>query len=519
MTHETVTTQFLMVSTLKKFSNKVFAKMEDAEYTYYDVHINSNRVANGIQTLGYGPGVRVAVAIPYSMEIVYSTYGIFKAGATAVGINMMVGDEDLLFILQDAQVKMALVDLSVQERIMKMRDRLPDLKTIVTVGGVTGGDIIAWDKFLSKQKTQDPPLTAKPDDDALVVYTGGTTGTPKGVIHSQSSFYYLLVAQSLAYNLLPSDTILLMTPLAHAAGAIMYLGCINGVRFIIEKKADLFRLLNLIRDEKVTVMFLVPTIIYILLDVLKGGDYDLSSLRMLLYGAAPMSEGRLAEAMERFGPILVQLYGQTECPQAVTTLTMEDHIRAMKHTQLLSSCGRPCQLVAVRIVDDSGKDLPPGEAGEILVKAPFVMKGYLNHPEMTASTIVDGWLHTGDMGKLDEEGYLYLVDRKKDMIITGAFNVYSASVENVISRHPKVKQVAVIGVPDEKWGEAVTAVVVSDGEVSENDILDFCRGKLNKYELPKKIVFQTQIPVTAVGKIDKKTLRAPFWEGKSRGVN
>jgi len=176
-------------------------------------------------------------------------------------------------------------------------------------------------------------------------------------------------------------------------------------------------------------------------------------------------------------------------------------------------------MVAVRIVDDNGKDLPSGKAGEILVKAPFVMKGYLNHPEMTAATVIDGWLHTGDMGKLDEEGYVYLVDRKKDMIITGAFNVYSASVENVISRHPRVKQVAVIGVPDEKWGEAVTAVVVADGDIEEKEILDFCRGKLNKYELPKKIVFQAQIPVTAVGKIDKKTLRAPFWEGKSRGVN
>ena len=481
--------------------------------------MNSNRVANGIQGLGYGPGDRVAIAIPNSIEIIYSTYGIFKAGATAVGINMMVGDKDLLFILKDARVKMALVDLSVQERIMKMKDELPDLKTIVTVGGLTNGNTIAWDDFLAGQKTEDPPLTAKPDDDAVIVYTGGTTGNPKGVVHSQSSFYYLLVAQSLAYNLLPSDTILLMTPLAHAAGAIMYLGCINGVRFIIEKKADLLRLLNLIHTEKVTVMFLVPTIIYILLDVLKQGEYDMSSLRMLLYGAAPMAEGRLAEAMERFGPILVQLYGQTECPQAVTTLTMEDHIEAMKHTHLLSSCGRPCQMVAVRIVDDNGKDLPPGEAGEILVKAPFIMKGYLNHPEMTASTVIDGWLHTGDMGKLDEEGYLYLVDRKKDMIITGAFNVYSASVENVISKHPKVKQVAVIGVPDEKWGEAVTAVIVADGDVAEEEILSFCKGKLNKYEQPKKIIFQPQIPVTAVGKIDKKALRAPYWEGRSRRVN
>jgi fatty-acyl-CoA synthase len=519
MTHQTITTQFLMASTLKKFSSKIFAKIEEEEYTYDDVHLNSNRIANGIQSLGFGPGDRIAVAIPNSMEIVYAAFGVFKSGATIVGINMMVGDKDLLFILKDAGIKMALVDPAVEERILKMKGELPLLKTIVTVGGTTRDNITSWDEFVKRQPENDPPLTALPDDDALIVYTGGTTGTPKGVIHSQSSFYYLLVAQSLAYNLLPSDTILLMTPLAHAAGAIMYLGCVNGVRFIIEKKADLFRLLNLIAREKVTVMFLVPTIIYILLDVLKAGNYDMSSLRMLLYGAAPMSEGRLAEAMERFGPILVQLYGQTECPQAVTTLSMDDHIRALKNPRLLSSCGKPCQMAAVRIVDDNGRDLPVEETGEILVKAPFVMKGYLNHPEMTAATVVDGWLHTSDMGKLDEEGYLYIVDRKKDMIITGAFNVYSASVENVISKHPKVKQVAVIGIPDEKWGETVTAVIVPDGEMTEEEVLGYCKGKLNKYEQPKVVIFREQIPVTAVGKIDKKALRAPYWEGKERGVN
>jgi fatty-acyl-CoA synthase len=519
MTHQTITTQFLMANTLKKFSSKTFAKIEEEEYTYEDVIRNSNRIANGIQSFGYGPGDRVAVAIPNSMEIVYASFGVFKSGATIVGINMMVGDKDLLFILKDAGVKMALVDLAVEERILKMKDELGDLKTIVTVGGRTRDNIVAWDEFIQGQTDNDPLLTAHPDDDALVVYTGGTTGNPKGVIHSQASFYYLLVAQSLAYNLLPSDTILLMTPLAHAAGAIMYLGCVNGVRFIIEKKADLFRLLNLIATEKVTVMFLVPTIIYILLDVLKQGNYDMKSLRMLLYGAAPMSEGRLAEAMQRFGPILVQLYGQTECPQAVTTLSMDDHIRALKNARILSSCGKPCQMAAVRVVGDNGNDLPAGQVGEIVVKAPFIMKGYLNHPEMTAAAVVDGWLHTSDMGKFDEEGYLYIVDRKKDMIITGAFNVYSASVENVISKHPRVKQVAVIGVPDEKWGETVIAVVVPDGEMDGDEILNYCKGKLNKYEIPKKIIFRDQIPATAVGKVDKKALRAPFWENRDRGVN
>ena len=519
MTHPTVTTQFLMASTLRKFSGKPFAKIEDVECTYKDVHLNSNRIANGNQALGFGPGDRIAVAIPNSLEIIYTTFGVFKSGATVVGINMLVGDKDLQFILNDASVKMIFVDTSVEERVLRMKDEVPSLKTIVTVGGKTRDNIIAWEELANGYTDENPPQTAGPDDDAVIVYTGGTTGNPKGVIHSQASFYYLLLAQSLGFNLLPSDKIMLMTPLAHAAGAIMYLGCVNGVSFIIEKRPDLFRLLDLIQKEKVTVMFLVPTIIYILLDVLKAGHYDMSSLRMIIYGAAPIAEGRLVEAMETFGPILLQLYGLTECPQAVTALSIDDHIRALKNPKILSSCGKPCQMVDVRITDDNGKILPPGEVGEILIHAPFIMKGYLNHPEMTAEVMRGSWLRSGDMGKMDEDGYVYIVDRKKDMIITGGFNVYCSSVENVISKHPKVKQVAVIGIPDEKWGESVTAIVISDGALSEEEILGFCKGKLNKYEQPKKVIFTDQIPATSIGKIDKKALRAPYWAGKGRSVN
>jgi fatty-acyl-CoA synthase/long-chain acyl-CoA synthetase len=264
---------------------------------------------------------------------------------------------------------------------------------------------------------------------------------------------------------------------------------------------------------------MVPTIIYMLLDILKQKKYDTSSLRLILYGAAPIAESRLTEALEVFGPIFFQKYGQVEIANMITTLTPEDHIRAMQYPKLLQSCGRPDSMTNVRIVDDNDVDVPPGSAGEIIVKAPYLMKGYLNQPELTAKTLKGGWLHTGDMGKFDEEGYLYIVDRKKDMVVTGGMNVFSAEVEECIAKHPSVRQVAVIGIPDEKWGEAVTAVIVPNGEVSSDEIIQFCQGKLSKYAVPKNIFFKDSLPMTLIGKTDKKVLRAPYWKDADRMVH
>lgn len=519
MTHPTITFQFLMANSLKKHSGKVFTELEGVEYTYGDVYLNSNRIANSITAAGLGPGDRVALAMPNSQEIIYGMFGVIKSGATIVSVNMMVSDDNLLYMLRDAEVKMVMVDMDTEKRILNVIDQLPNLNAIVTLGGRTRDTIIGWDEFIGDQDTADPQMVALPEDDAYVVYTGGTTGQPKGVIHSQESCYFMMIAQSISLNFLPSDKLMLMTPLAHSAGAIMYLGCLNGTSFIVEKKPDYQRLLELISMKKVTVMLLVPTIIYLLLDKLKEGNHDISSLRMLLYGSSPISEDRLNEALETFGPIFIQLYGQTECPQVVMTLNMDDHKKAMTNPKLLSSCGRTSQMASVRIVDDNGNDVSMGDVGEIVVRAPFTMKGYLNKPGMTASVMKDGWLHTGDMGICDEEGYVYIVDRKKDMIISGGFNVYSATVENVLTSHPCIKQAAMIGIPDEKWGELVTAVVVPEGDVTEEEILAFCKGKLNSYEQPKKVVFKDQIPITSIGKVDKKTIRAPYWEGSDRAIN
>lgn len=513
-----LTFQKLMVNSLVKFRERVYAKFGDDQYTYLDVHLGSSRVANALKKEGFGPGDRIGIILPNSIEYLYCVFGIIKSGAAMIGINMMAGDNDIAFIANDAKLKLLIIDASMLERIEKLRPQCLKLKKIVVIGARTSKWSISFDEFQGKQSDKTPELNAKSDDDCWIVYTGGTTGRPKGVVHSHQTFFFFTIAQTAGLNWLRDDSMLIMTPLGHAAGAGMFSGVPVGAKFIIEKQFDPFKLLEIIEKERVKKVFMIPTIIYVLLDILKQKKHDMSSLETIYYGASPIAPSRLAEAIERFGPILIQKYGQTECPNMVTTLTIEDHLKALENPKFLLSCGRPDVLIDLKILDDNDKEVKPGEVGEICVQAPFVMKGYLDQPELTKQVIIDGWLHTGDMGKVDEEGYVYIVDRKKDMVISGGMNVYPAEVEKLISQHPKVKQVAVIGIPDEKWGEAVTAIIIPDGELNEQEIKDYCRDKLSKYAQPKYVVFQQSIPVTFIGKIDKKALRAPYWEGKERAI-
>ena len=513
------TSQALAINSLSKHRDRLFTRQDARELKYLDVDRDSNRVANGIRALGLGRNDHISVILPNSLEYAIADFGIYKSGAALVPSNMMIGDRDIAYILKDAAVKMIFVHATLADKIKAMKPDLPLLQHIVVIGEASGNGHTGWEEFIASYA--DTPVTesAMPDDDALIVYTGGTTGKPKGVLHSQNTLFFDVIAHDIELPFTSQDKILIVTPMSHASGWILFCGCVKGASFVIEKSFDPFHVLEVIEKEKITMTMMVPTIIYVFLDILKQKPYDISSLKIIGYGAAPISEIRLAEALQKFGPIFYQKYGLVECPNMITTLTVDDHIKALQKPSLLQSCGRPDIMVSIKIVDESGNELPVGQTGEILVKCPYVMKGYLNQKELTEATLKGGWLHTGDMGRLDEEGYLYIVDRKKDMIISGGMNIFPAEVEEVIRKHPKVKDVSVIGIPDEKWGEAVTACVVADGELSEDEIKSYCKGKLAKYAQPKNVVFKEQLPKTIIGKIDKKALREPYWEGKARRVN
>jgi fatty-acyl-CoA synthase len=512
------TAQALAINSLRKHGNLLFTNLDGKAITYREIEVNSNRVANGLRSLGIGRNDRVSVILPNSVEYATADFGIYKSGAALVPSNMMVNEGTIAFLLKDSSAKMVFAHASLAEKIKSMKPNLPSLGHIVVIEGATTKDWIGWDDFLAKYGETPLSPDASPDDDALIVYTGGTTGNPKGVLHSQGSLFFDIIAHDVELPFFSDDKILIMTPMSHATGWLLFSGGVKGTSFVFEKSFDPLRVLEVIQKERATLTMMVPTIIYVFLDILKQNQYDLSSLRMIGYGAAPISEARLAEAMERFGPIFLQKYGLVECPNMICTLSKNDHLRALEKPEILQSCGRPDVMVTLKIVDEEGKEVPTGQVGEIIVKAPYVMKSYINLDEMTKETLEDGWLHTGDMGRVDEEGYVYIVDRKRDMVISGGMNVFPAEVEAVVRTHPRVKDVSVIGVPDDYWGEAVTACVVADGQVSGEEIIAFCKGKVAKYCVPKKVVFMDQLPKTIIGKIDKKALREPYWKGRERKV-
>jgi fatty-acyl-CoA synthase/long-chain acyl-CoA synthetase len=317
-----------------------------------------------------------------------------------------------------------------------------------------------------------------------------------------------------------------MTPLPHSAAVFLWGGLLTGATVLVQDGFDPQKALELVDEQSVTWTFMVPTMIYRVLNAPELADYETSSIETLVYGAAPMTPARLREGLNEFGPVFLQFYGQTEVPNLITTFGKREHEQAVQRdrTERLSSAGQPCLMADVKIVDvESSEPQPPGEEGEILATAPYVMQEYFERPEaMTETMTDDGWVHTGDIGELDEDGYVYLLDRASDIIITGGMNVYSTEVEEALDEHPDVSQVAVIGVPHEDWGEAVKAVVIPEGEGSaelESDILTFAAEHLADYKQPKNVDFVESIPETPYGKMDKKALRDRYWEDRERRIN
>jgi fatty-acyl-CoA synthase/long-chain acyl-CoA synthetase len=341
---------------------------------------------------------------------------------------------------------------------------------------------------------------AAPNDTALLAYTGGTTGKPKGVRHLYGRMAINIFAHVVCGDIRSEEVMLLTTPLPHSAGYHMSACLLQGGRVVLAEVFEARSFMQLCQQERATWTFAVPTMLYRLLDAMEHCDADLTSLRTIIYGAAPMSRPRLEQALERLGCVFIQIYGQTECPNFITALTKEDHL----NTHLLASCGRAVPFVDVRI-----RPGDQGEAvGEVEVRSSYLLIEYYSDRSATDSALHDGWLRTGDIGYLDEGGYLFLVDRAKDMIITGGMNVYSSEVETVLREHADVRDVAVVGMPHSDWGEAVTAVVVIAGSATAEDLRQFARQRLSAYKTPKSVVLTEALPLTPYGKIDKKKLRA-----------
>ena len=509
MTTPTLTLDALFTNALTRFGPQTAVWFEGESLTYGQLLEQGYQVARALIGHGIRPSTRVALAMPNRLEYVVADQGIIHSGGAKVALNDMLGDDEVVHILSNSNTRVAIVAENRFDVILSRRNELPELETVVGLApeAKCPDGIVPWHSFHTSEAATKPTVTIQPEDLAWLPYTGGTTGQPKGVLHTQQNICLNLISHVMEMGLQDDERLLLTSPLSHSAGILLQAGLLKGATHYIEQQFDPGQVIERITRDGVTLTFMVPTMIYRVLDWMEGKTLNLESLRTVLYGAAPITLDRLRQGLEQLGPVFMQLYGQSEAPNFVTRLLREDH--DPEHQHRLLSCGRPAAMAQVRIVDDNGSDVPTGDTGELITRTPYNMLGYHGQPGKTAETIVDGWLHTGDIARMDEDGYVYLLDRKNDMIISGGMNVYTSEVENAIQDFPGVNQVAVVGLPDEDWGEAVTGFVVTDSghDPDVGGIIDHCRGRLSRYKVPKRIVFVEHLPVTAYGKTDKKRLR------------
>jgi fatty-acyl-CoA synthase len=478
--------------------------------TYRDVQRLSWRVARALDRSGVRPGDKVAILSTNDALAFACVFGVARAGAVWCPINPRNEAEENRELLDLFGCSCLIFQEAFAPLVNRIAPDLPTLTTLVCLDGDTPRAtwLHRWLDGLPAEPWQADPV----DDVCLLVGTGGTTGRPKGVMLTERNLETMSALTLMSYPFDPRPRYLALAPLTHAAGVLCFPIMTLGGEIVIMPRPDLAEFLSLVERHRITHTFLPPTLIYLLLDHPALATADLTSLRCLWYGAAPMSSARLEEALGRIGPVLGQLFGQTEAPMMISTLAPDEHFHpdGSIARERLASAGRPTPLTQVAIMAEDGTLLPTGQRGEIVVRGSLVMAGYYRNPEATAEASRHGWHHTGDIGYLDEDNYLYIVDRAKDMIITGGFNVYSVEVEQVLLAHPAVGDCAVLGLPDEKWGERVTAVVQPrpGHTVSPDDLRAFVKDRLGGVKAPKQVEIWPDLPRSKVGKVLKSELKA-----------
>jgi long-chain acyl-CoA synthetase len=481
-----------------------------------------SRAAGALSQLGISKGDRVAILMLNSGRYLELYLAVAWIRAVIVPLNVRWSIAENRYALEDCDARLLIVDDAFTEAGRVLAAAIPSLRLIHADAGEPPGDIAGYASLLAAANPI-PDAMAGADELAGIFYTGGTTGRSKGVMLSHGNLMFNAL-QSLAEGMIPQDAIYLhAAPMFHLAnGAAMYCMLLNAGTNAIIKAFTPEAVVQAIERFRVTHVLLVPTMIQMFVDQPGIGARNLSSLQQIIYGASPISEVVLDRAMARLpGVRFLQAYGMTELSPLATVLMPEEHSGLGRTKGRHRSGGRAALGVEVRIVDENDRPVPPGTVGEIVVRGDNVMMGYWNRPEETAKAVVDGWMHTGDGGRMDEDGFVYIVDRLKDMILTGGENVYSTEVENVVAQHREVLQCAVIGIPDPLWGEAVHAVVVvkPGATIHEADLIAFCKERIAGYKCPRSVDVRTDpLPMSGAGKVLKRELRRPFWEHQDRQV-
>jgi acyl-CoA synthetase (AMP-forming)/AMP-acid ligase II len=494
----------------------------DSEITFRDFDRRADRVANALAGAGVGRGDRVAILDKNSLEYAEQLFGAARIGAVQVPVNYRLAPDEVAYIVNNAQAKVFIVGPEFVPVLDAIAGKLEHTTHTVVVNGADHShlDYAAW-----VDAAPDTPPDHEPETSDVFVqlYSSGTTGLPKGVMLTHDNFLAALSVTTDVWDIDESSVLMVAMPMYHVAGNVLTVSAIyNAITGVIAREPDPTLIAQAIERHRVTHIFLVPVLLQFMQLIPEVAACDLSSLRLMLYGASPISEDVLRGAMRMLpNTKFMQVYGLTEVTGAITMLPAADHDPDGPNTHRLRSAGLANDNTVLRIVDPATQEeVPAGQVGEILCKTPQNMKGYWGMPEATASALSDdNWFRTGDAGYLDEDGYLYIHDRVKDMIISGGENIYPAEVENVLMGHPAVSDCAVIGVPDERWGETPKALVVLSSDVPEKDIIEYCRERLAHFKCPSSVERRDEIPRNPTGKILKRELRAPYWEGKDRSVH
>lgn len=492
------------------------------EITYADAATQTHHIASAIRGRGYAKGAKMGILAPNSNISFIALLGLMRSEAVWLPINPRNSVDTNIDLLDRFDGELLFYHSDYEREAVTIMEQIPAIRELVRIDGGEGPGIPL--EMWTRDYRQSFQMEDENPNDLFAIFpTGGTTGKSKGVMihHRALETFYRNYFEAFTYN--DDSRHLVVAPMTHSAGIMGFAHFARGGTNYMMKKADPESILAAVQEYRITHFFVPPTLLYMMLALPNVRDYDTSSLQQLLIGAAPTSLEKLKEAIAVFGSVLTEAFGQSEAPGAITVKAPRDYLDADGHIieSRLASIGRPGVFNIVAIVDDEGNEVPRGERGEICIKGDLVTLGYYKNPEATAEVRTFGWHHTGDIGIQDKEGFIKIVDRKKDMIITGGFNVFPNEIEQVLTRHPAVQDCAVIGIPDEKWGEAVKGIVLlkPGTQVSEEELQAMTKDVLGSVKTPKSIDFVDDLPRSPAGKVLKTELRKAYWKGTDRAVN
>jgi acyl-CoA synthetase (AMP-forming)/AMP-acid ligase II len=495
--------------------------VDDTEQrTYAETQAMSHRISNALQAAGVAPGTKVAVLSGNGARAFECVIGLLRAGCVWVPVNARNTVEESVYALENTDTEALFYGRAFRDTVRRLLELCPRITRAICIEQ-SDPPRPSLEELTHAHSDHAPEVRAALDDVVTLFSSGGTTGHPKGVMMTHLAWMtWIAASQRLLWH--DHARQLVVAPMTHAAGGVTLMMSAMGASNFILPGFDPVRVMSAIEQHRITHLFLPPTAVHRLLAHPDVRRYDYSSLRYFNYASAPMALEKIKEAMEVFGPVMMTGFGQTELGPNVTFFSPEDHRKVLESGdhQRLVSCGRPTLFARVEVMADDGTLLPPERHGEIVVRTTAVMKGYYKNPEETARASTHGWHHTGDIGFKDREGWVFLVDRKRDMLISGGFNIFPSEIEKAIVAHPAVQDCAVVGVPDADWGEAVKAVVELKAGASADaaELVAFCRARLASYKVPKSVEIWPELPRSAAGKILRRKVREPFWQGRERKI-